>query len=65
MEPTNHLPIAVNRILVTASRAIRDLVVHHYRKLLVCYESEPSALATTTPKIGKKWKTKKLTLRTG
>ena len=40
MKPTDDLPVAVNRILMTASRAIRDLVVHHYRNLLDRYESD-------------------------
>lgn len=40
MEPTDDLPIAVNQILTTASRAIRDLVVNHYRNLLIRYESD-------------------------
>lgn len=40
MEPTDELPIAVKHILLTASRAIRDLVANHYCKLRDDYEAD-------------------------
>ena len=39
MQPTDDLPLEVNRILMKASTAIRDLVADHYRKLQLDYEA--------------------------